>query len=74
MPSKATLMAMGSAQAIVAYAVSNHGVDPVLRQVATLEDGSRSVILLDSGQSEFTGVGASTKEAVADAVSTKFPG
>lgn len=73
MPSKSYLMGLESATDIVDYAVSVLGVNTLLKQVVVKPNGVKEVILVDSSSAEFSGSGASKKEACAEAISNRFP-
>ena len=73
MPSKQFFMDLKSAEAALKYAVDNLGVNQAMKVFKILSNGQKQVTLM-AGQEEFSGTGNSKLEAVAVALSTKFPG
>jgi hypothetical protein len=72
MPSKQFFMDLKSSEAALNYAVEHFSVDPTMRVFKILSNGQKQVTLR-SGQEDFYGAGNSKLEAVAEALSNKFP-
>ena len=72
MPSKAFLLTLGNAGAVVKYAHDNLGCQAQVQEVK-ISGGLYSLTLLKNDQSTFVGTGANKLEAAAEAVASEFP-
>ena len=79
MPSKEFLLGLDTdphgnlTKAIIDYSVANLGVQEKAQYFKKLSGGQVEASLRDSGGTPFSGVGTSKADAVAEAVSTKYP-
>ena len=82
MPSKSALLAMtdenepSQTKIMLNYAVANHGVDAQICWIKNKDDGDVEVCLKDAatGETHYLGTGTNRTDAMAEAISTAFPG